>query len=108
MYSSDFSAVEPDCQCTICRPVSAGGLGLTGAYMHHVAAKETAGAHLLSIHNVHYLLDLMRRVREAIIADEYPAFLQKYFATMYQGDKAKYPGWIVEALRGVGVDLLVD
>ncbi|KAH0290061.1 queuine tRNA-ribosyltransferase [Aureobasidium namibiae CBS 147.97] len=107
-YSADFSAVDPDCKCTICRPVSAGGLGLTRAYIHHVAAKETAGAHLLSIHNVHYLLDLMRRIREAIIADTYPQFLRGYFSTLYAGDKTKYPAWIVEALRGVNVDLMVD
>ncbi|THZ15471.1 queuine tRNA-ribosyltransferase [Aureobasidium pullulans] len=107
-YSDDFSAVDPDCKCTICRPSSDGGLGLTRAYIHHVAAKETAGAHLLSIHNVHYLLDLMRRVREAIIADQYPAFLRGYFATLYAGDKTKYPGWVVEALKSVGVDLMQD
>jgi len=83
-------------------------VGLTRAYIHHVAAKETAGAHLLSIHNVHYLLDLMRRVREAIIADRYPAFLREYFATLYAGDKKKYPGWVVEALKSVGVDLMQD
>ena len=105
-YASDFSAVEPNCKCTICRPVSMGGLGLTRAYIHHVAAKETAGAHLLSIHNVHYLLDLMRRIREAIIADTYPQFLRDYFETLYAGDKTKYPSWIVDALRSVDVDLL--
>lgn len=107
-YADDFSAVDPGCKCTICRPSSDGGVGLTRAYIHHVAAKETAGAHLLSIHNVHYLLDLMRRVREAIIADRYPAFLREYFATLYAGDKKKYPGWVVEALKSVGVDLMQD
>ncbi|KAG9660030.1 Queuine tRNA-ribosyltransferase, partial [Aureobasidium melanogenum] len=107
-YADDFSAVDPECKCTICRPTSAGGLGLTRAYIHHVAAKETAGAHLLSIHNVHYLLDLMRRIREAIIADQYPAFLRTYFSTLYAGDQTKYPTWVVDALRGVNVDLLQD
>ena len=32
------------------------------------------GGILLSIHNVHFLLDLMRRAREAIAAGEYAAF----------------------------------
>jgi tRNA-guanine transglycosylase len=107
-YSSDFSAVEPNCKCTICCPASEGGLGLTRAYIHHVAAKETAGAHLLSIHNVHYLLDLMRRIREAIIADTYPQFLRDYFSTLYAGDKTKYPTWIVDALKGVNVNLMEE
>lgn len=76
--------------------------------MHHVAGKETAGAHLLSMHNVHFLLDLVARAREAIREDRYPAFLKEWFRTLYAGDKGKYPEWAVEALRGVGVDLMVD
>jgi queuine/archaeosine tRNA-ribosyltransferase len=56
---------------------------------------------------VHYLLDLMRRIREAIIADTYPQFLRDYFDTLYAGDKTRYPTWIVGALRSVGVDLMV-
>ncbi|KAL8891296.1 MAG: hypothetical protein Q9215_001709, partial [Flavoplaca cf. flavocitrina] len=44
-FATDFAPVEPDCTCTCCRPVSEGGLGITRAFIHHVAAKETAGAH---------------------------------------------------------------
>lgn len=58
------------------------------------------------MHNIHYLLSLMRQIRNAIIADEYPAFIKGYFDTLYAGDKTRYPEWVVEALRGVGVDLL--
>ena len=105
-YAYDFRPVEEGCTCTCCRPQSEGGLGITRAYIHHVAAKETAGAHLLSMHNVHNLLDLMRRAREAIVDDEYPRFIQSYFKTLYGGEKGKYPQWAVDALRGVGIDLL--
>ncbi len=45
-FATDFSPIELDCTCTCCRPASEGGLGITRAYIHHVAAKETAGAHL--------------------------------------------------------------
>ena len=105
-FAEDFGPVEEGCECTICRSPSEGGLGITRAFIYHTAAKETAGAHLLSIHNVHFLLDLMRRVREAILDDGYPEFLKGYFGKMYGGEKEKYPGWAVEALRGVGVDLM--
>lgn len=57
------------------------------------------------MHNVHYLLALMKAVRAAIIVDEYPRFLSLYFKRMYQ-DRSQYPAWAVGALRGVGVDLL--
>ncbi|KAL8870011.1 MAG: hypothetical protein Q9198_007736 [Flavoplaca austrocitrina] len=107
-FATDFAPVEPDCTCTCCRPVSEGGLGITRAFIHHVAAKETAGAHLLTMHNVHYLLALMRRVRAAIVDDQYPAFLHAYFRKLYSGDINKVPEWAVTALRSVGVDLLEE
>jgi len=105
-YAFDLGPVEEGCQCTCCRSPEEGGLGITRAYIHHVAAKETAGAHLLSMHNVHHLLEMMRQAREAIMNERYPAFLKSYFAKLYSGEKAKYPVWAVDALRGVGVDLM--
>ncbi|KAL9029023.1 MAG: hypothetical protein Q9196_002685, partial [Gyalolechia fulgens] len=106
-FASDFSSIEATCTCTCCRPVSAGGLGITRAFIHHVAGKETAGAHLLTMHNVHHLLALMRRVRAAIVADRYPAFVRNFFKLRYGGDVANVPAWAIAALQGVGVDLTV-
>lgn len=104
-YASDFGPVEEGCGCACCK-ADAGGLGVTRAFVHHVAAKETVGAHLLTIHNVWYQLALMRRVREAIIADRFPTFLKEFFSDLHGGDRTKYPDWAVDALRRVGVDLL--
>jgi queuine tRNA-ribosyltransferase len=50
----------------------------------------------------------MRLAREAIIDDRYPQFVKDFFAKLYQGEKGKYPAWCVDALSGVGVDLLRD
>ena len=36
------------------------------------------GGILLSIHNLHFLLDLMRRAREAVLADAYEDFYQEW------------------------------
>ena len=60
------------------------------------------------MHNVHYILALMRRVRAAIVNDQYPAFLHAYFRKLYGGDISKVPEWAVTALRSVGVDLLEE
>ena len=89
----------------VCRATEDGGLGITRAFIHHIASKETVGAHLLTMHNVHYLLNLMQRVRSAIVEDKYPTFLREFFGLLY-GEKDKFPGWAVTALREVGVDLL--
>ncbi|GAM88389.1 hypothetical protein ANO11243_064220 [Dothideomycetidae sp. 11243] len=108
VYANDFRPVMEGCGCVCCRSKEDGGLGITRAYIYHTAAKETVGAHLLSMHNVHYLLYLMGGVRDAIIADRYPDFLRKFFADLYEADKSRYPTWAVDALRGVDVDLLAD
>ncbi|KIN00445.1 hypothetical protein OIDMADRAFT_124447 [Oidiodendron maius Zn] len=104
-YANDFRPVEEGCECVCCRQ-GEGGLGVTRAFVHHLAAKETVGAHLLTMHNVHYQLSLMRSVREAIIEDRFPAFLRQFFRDRYDGDKTSYPDWAVEALKTVGVDLM--
>ncbi|KAI9933440.1 hypothetical protein ASPWEDRAFT_174601 [Aspergillus wentii DTO 134E9] len=106
-YAEDFAPVQDGCTCACCRPTNQGGLGITRAYIHHLASKETVGAHLLTIHNVHYLLSLMGSARQAILEDQFPAFLHKFFGDLY-GDKSKSPQWVIDALRGVGVDLLSD
>jgi queuine tRNA-ribosyltransferase catalytic subunit len=104
-YAHDFGPVEDGCGCVCCRD-GEGSLGVTRAFVHHVAAKETVGAHLLTIHNVWYQLALMRRVRAAIVEDRYPGFLKEFFSDLHGGDRSKYPEWAVDALRGVGVELL--
>ncbi|KAH8593511.1 tRNA-guanine(15) transglycosylase-like protein [Bisporella sp. PMI_857] len=104
-YASDFGPVEEGCGCVCCRK-GEGALNVTRALVHHIAAKETVGAHLLTMHNVWYQLALMRSVREAITEDRYPAFLKQFFFDYYGGDKLKYPDWAVEALLTVGVNLM--
>ena len=64
-------------------------------------------AHLLTMHNVWYQLNLMREVREAIVADAFPAFIRRFFADLHPS-RADYPDWAVDALRGVNVDLLAE
>ncbi|KAI0111962.1 Queuine tRNA-ribosyltransferase [Daldinia grandis] len=103
-YASDFGPIEDGCGCNCCRK---GGMGITRAFVHHNTAKETVAAHLLTMHNVWYQLGLMKQVREAIIADRYPAFLRRFFANLYP-DQANYPKWAVDALQGVDVDLYED
>lgn len=101
-FANDFTPIDVTCKCTTCRPQSEGGLGITRAYLYHIASKETVGAHLITMHNVHYQLDLMRRARDAILEDRYPAFVKDFFGKMYP-DGA--PQWAVEALKSVGVEV---
>jgi queuine tRNA-ribosyltransferase catalytic subunit len=87
-----------------CRSREEGGLGITRAYIHHLAAKETVGAHLLSMHNIHYMLQLMGQARAAILEDRYPEFIREFFSKLYS-QREDFPSWAVNALKGVGVEL---
>ncbi|KAI9741509.1 MAG: hypothetical protein M1818_004315 [Claussenomyces sp. TS43310] len=105
-FAEDFGPVEEGCGCICCKNIDEGGIGITRAFVHHVAAKETVGAHLLTIHNVYYQLSLMRQVRQSIVEDRFPAFVKQFFWDKYGQDKSRYPEWAVESLRKVNVDLL--
>ena len=102
-FARDFGPIEEGCGCMTCKPRPE-GLGVTRAMICHNAAKETVSAHLLSIHNVYYQLNLMREIREAIIEDRFPDYIRLFFSRLYP-EKEKYPEWAVDALRRVGVDL---
>jgi len=58
----DKGPVDPECDCSTCRRFSRG-------YLRHLfVADEMLGPRLLSLHNVHFLVSLVRRARAAIVA----------------------------------------
>jgi queuine tRNA-ribosyltransferase len=68
-YAEDERALDPSCPCYTCSNFSRG-------YLRHLfVAREMTAATLNTIHNLHFYLDLMRRIRRAIEEDRYPAFL---------------------------------
>jgi queuine tRNA-ribosyltransferase len=72
-FTHDHDPLDPGCTCPVCTG------GYTRAYIHHlVRQREMAGSILLSMHNVYYLLDLMRRAREAIVRGEYASFVSEW------------------------------
>ncbi len=74
-YARDLGPLDPACTCPTCTQYSR-------AYLRHlVNVKEMLGATLLSIHNLHYLLDLTARAREAVEAGRYAAFLAEWMAS---------------------------
>jgi queuine tRNA-ribosyltransferase len=73
-FERDPAPVEAECACYTCQTFSR-------AYLRHLfKADEILGARLATIHNVHFLLQLMRDVRQAIAADRFVAFKQQFLA----------------------------
>jgi queuine tRNA-ribosyltransferase len=59
-YAEDQRPIDAHCACSVCRRY-------TRAYLRHLfAAGEPTAAILATHHNVHFYLDIMRQIREAI------------------------------------------
>ncbi len=59
-YREDLLPPDPECPCSTCRRHSR-------AYLRHLyVSGEPTAATLMTVHNLHAILDLMRRIREAL------------------------------------------
>lgn len=60
-YKSDFTPLDPQCSCSVCTG------GVTRAYVRHLfSIEEPVAMTLASIHNIHFYLTLMERIRQAV------------------------------------------
>ncbi len=67
-YAKDFSPIDPECSCYACR-------NFTRAYIRHLMnVGEILGMQLLSIHNLHYYLNLVKQIRDALDAGTFAEF----------------------------------
>ncbi|GKV65739.1 MULTISPECIES: tRNA guanosine(34) transglycosylase Tgt [unclassified Sporosarcina] len=72
-YERDFGPLDPKCDCYACKNYSR-------AYIRHlIRAGETFGIRLTSYHNLHFLLNLMEQVRQAIREDRLGDFRVEFF-----------------------------
>jgi len=73
-WATNTDPIDAECPCVTCRRYSRG-------YIRHLlATKEFLGPRLLSIHNLTYTLNLMRRIREAIAEGSFAALCKEVTA----------------------------
>ncbi len=78
-HREDFRPLEEGCECYACR-------NFTRAYIRHLyRTSEILGLRLMTWHNLHMYLDLMRRAREAIAAGVFEEFRREFVATYTEG-----------------------
>ncbi len=78
-YERDFTPMDPECDCYACK-------NYTKAYVRHlIKANELLGLRLTTWHNLHFLLKLMERIREAIANDCLGDFAEEFYAKYGQG-----------------------
>ena len=73
-YKDDFTPLDPECDCYCCR-------NYTKAYLRHMFnVGEMMGGMLVSLHNITFLIKLMKDMRNAILADCLPEFIEEFYA----------------------------
>ena len=76
-YKEDFSPIDSACNCYTCK-------NFTKAYVKHlINTEESFGARLLSIHNLSYLMNLMKDIREAIKTSTLDEFKDEFIKNYY-------------------------
>ncbi|MDD4795443.1 MAG: tRNA guanosine(34) transglycosylase Tgt [Bacilli bacterium] len=76
-YKEDFTNVDATCDCYACK-------NYTRAYIRHLlVANETFGARLLSIHNINFLINITKNVRNAIKEDRLLEYRNQFIKEYY-------------------------
>lgn len=72
-YARDYSPMDPECDCPACTK-------FTRAYIRHLLnVNEILGARLTTMHNIYFLISLMKNIRQAIIDDRLLDFKNEFF-----------------------------
>ena len=75
-FALDKNPIEEKCSCPACSEFSRG-------YIRHlVKAEEILGLRLITLHNLHFYLDLMRQVRAAITNEAFGEFRKDFVSKL--------------------------
>jgi queuine tRNA-ribosyltransferase len=73
-YKDDTDPLESECRCYTCRNYSR-------AYLRHLyLARELLAYRLNTVHNIHYYINFIKRMRAAIVADEFASFRKDFYS----------------------------
>jgi queuine tRNA-ribosyltransferase len=74
VFRLDSTPLDPECDCAACRR-------FTRAYIRHLfVTEELLGLRLLSLHNVHFLVALMREARHALANSAFSGWSRDWLA----------------------------
>lgn len=74
IYAEDFRPLDENCTCQVCQQFSR-------AYIRHlIKANEVLGIRLTTYHNLHFLLQLMKNIRQAIEDNRFLAYKKEFYA----------------------------
>ena len=76
-YVNDFTKIDSNCACYTCT-------NYTSAYLSHLfRAKEMLAATLASIHNLYFIVNLVKEIRQSILDDRFFEFKEEFLKKYY-------------------------
>ncbi|MBE6353645.1 tRNA guanosine(34) transglycosylase Tgt [Treponema sp.] len=79
-YEHDFTSVDPECNCKVCRTYSR-------AYLRHIfREQEILSSMLASYHNLYFLNDMIHQIRDAINQDRFEEFRREFLDRFHSGE----------------------
>jgi queuine tRNA-ribosyltransferase len=89
-HKTDAGPIDETCTCYCCKGVTHANGSVSGgfsrAYMHHLdRCGEMLGPMLASIHNLHYFLNLMQEVRDALEQGRFGAYVKQFHTDRARG-----------------------
>lgn len=77
-YARDFTPIQSDCLCYTCTHY-------TKAYLAHLfKAQEMLAGTLASIHNLYFIVNLVKRIRQSILDDTFSQFREQFMSQYYK------------------------
>jgi hypothetical protein len=91
-FRTDFRPIEEGCTCYTCKKY-------TRAALAGNLFKEAISSTLLTIHNITFMMTLMRDARKAILGKRFSKFVCEFLKELYpEESKTKPPRWVRNAL----------
>lgn len=80
-WTSDFSPIDDECDCKVCRTYSR-------AYLRHLfKEREILSSILASYHNLYFLHNMIKEIREAINRDRFESYRKDFLEKFRQGNR---------------------
>jgi len=81
-YSNDVNPIEPGCLCYTCQRFSR-------AYLRHLfMSRELLAYRLHTLHNLHYYLELMKGMRQAIVQGDFETWRNEFYRARHGNERA--------------------
>ena len=81
-FREDFTPIDSDCGCSTCK-------NYTKSYLAHLfRAKEILANTLASIHNLYFILELMRKIRQSILDGNFEEYKKEFLGNYYPSTEA--------------------